>query len=116
MDTQMRQLEPGIDVGQRWHTRAGLQDILRESWDRMTRFLASEDQLDALYIPPPIDPEQFRGIAEGPPVYPTEEGPDAGHFIAYHRLVHDVHHRACILNVVEQLGLHLEGVRRLHPL
>jgi uncharacterized damage-inducible protein DinB len=116
MDPQMRQLQPALDVDPRGKTREGLQELLRESWARIATFLASPEQLDATYAPPPPDPEQFRHIAEGPPVYPTEPGPDSGHFIAYHRLVHDVHHRACILNVVDQLGLELQGVRRLHPL
>jgi hypothetical protein len=82
----------------------------------MERFLMNPEHLDAVYTSDPPDPALFRGIAEGPPDYPAEPGPDSGHFIAYHRLVHDVHHRACIFNVIEQLGMTLHGVRRLHPL
>lgn len=117
MDADMHDLDPlAADFVERCQDREGLKEQLRASWARMERFLADSRQLDAMYTPPPADPELFRGIAEGPPDYPTEPGPDSGHFIAYHRLVHDVHHRACIFNVVEQLGITLHGVRRLHPL
>lgn len=115
-DAAMKQIEPELDARGRWQSRAGLQELLRESWERMERFLTSAEQLDRVYTPPPPDPELFRGIAEGPPIYPTEDGPEPGHFIAYHRLVHEVHHRACIFNVIEQLGFEMQGVRRLHPL
>lgn len=116
MDAQMRPLDPVLELTPRWKSREGLQELLRESWGRTARFLASPEQLEMVYTPPAPDPEQFRDIAEGPPVYPAEDVPDSGHFIAYHRLVHDVHHRACILNVIEQLGIELDGVRRLRPL
>lgn len=117
MDAQMHEVDPRpADWVERCRTREGLKEQLVASWARMERFLASESQLEQVYTPPPVDAALFRGIAEGPPDYPTEPGPDTGHFIAYHRLVHDVHHRACIFNVVERLGITLHGVRRLHPL
>ncbi len=116
MDEKMRPLEALPDIFALCGTREGIQQQLRDSWESLARFLASEEQLDRIYTPEPPDPELFKGIAEGAPIYPTELGPDSGHFIAYHRLVHDVHHRADIFNCLSQLGIKLEGVRRLHPL
>jgi uncharacterized damage-inducible protein DinB len=116
MDAQMRPLEPAGDIFTLCATKDGLKQQLRDSWARLERFLSDPAQLERIYTPPPPDPEAFRNIAEGPPLYPAEPVPDSGYFIAYHPLVHDVHHRADILNCLAQLGIKLEGVRRLHPL
>ena len=57
-------------------TKADLTRELARTWDRMGRFLANQSQLDATYD---VD-------------YHDED--PSGHWIAFHLLEHDVHHRA----------------------
>ncbi|MCH7617933.1 MAG: hypothetical protein J4O14_06860 [Chloroflexi bacterium] len=33
-----------------------------------------------------------------------------GHYVAYHRLAHDLHHRGAVLDYLGQLGVSLEGL------
>ena len=96
--------EASPDIVRQGQTNEGLKSVLRESWERMLRFMSDKQRLDALYRPPPGDPNYV--------------DPDAftGHFIMYHRLVHDVHHQADILKHFEQLGVVLPEDRRRRPL
>jgi hypothetical protein len=55
-------------------------------------------------VPPPHDPNYL-----DPPQF-------TGHYIAYHRLVHDVHHRADLLASLATLGVELAPARRRRPL
>jgi uncharacterized damage-inducible protein DinB len=86
-------------------TKEGLKTTLRESWNRLSRFLGSDELLLRTYEPPPGDPETYLD----PPAFD-------GHWIAFHRLVHDVHHRATILHYLNLLGVELPAERRRRPL
>jgi uncharacterized damage-inducible protein DinB len=85
-------------------TKGELASHLRESWARIARFISDPARLDATYEPPPHDPDYLD---------PAEFN---GHYIAYHRLVHDVHHRADLLGYLATLGLELPPSRRRRPL
>lgn len=85
-------------------TNPEIVDHLRTSWERLERFLGNEDQLNATYQPPPHDPEYL-----DPEVFD-------GHFIAFHRLVHDIHHRADIISLLTTLGVDFPADRRRRPL
>ena len=100
----IRDGETSPDIVRQGQTNDGLKTVLRESWERMQRFLSRAELLDVLYHPPPgdpnyVDPEAF-----------------SGHFIAYHRLVHDAHHQGDILRHFELLGVALPEDRRRRPL
>lgn len=96
--------EPLPDIVRQGQTAEGLKAVLRDSWERTLHFLSDERKLDASYSPPPFDPG-----------YLDPETFD-GHFIAYHRLLHDVHHRATILHYLNLLGIELPEDRRRRPL
>lgn len=94
------------DVAEEGKTGDVLQDMLRASWSRLTANLLSQpEKLAAVYSPPPYDDPGYLD----PPRFD-------GYWIAYHRLVHDVHHRADILRYAEQLGIDTSSVRRRRPL
>jgi uncharacterized damage-inducible protein DinB len=71
-------------------TKGDLKDNLRWSWERLLRFLSDPANLDRVY---------------------TGMGPDGaeqtadGHWIAFHGLEHDVHHRADIFHYLALLGI-----------
>jgi uncharacterized damage-inducible protein DinB len=96
--------EESPDIVRRGQTPEGLKDVLRESWERMLRFLSDADTLNKQYVPPPGDPQY------------VDPATFDGHFIAYHRLVHDVHHQGDILRHFELLGVALPEDRRRRPL
>jgi uncharacterized damage-inducible protein DinB len=52
----------------------------------------------------------------GVPVYWGDPEDFTGHYIAFHRLVHDVHHRTDILHRLDALGMGLPADRRPRPL
>jgi uncharacterized damage-inducible protein DinB len=81
-----------------------LQEALRASWERIAAFVSSADALAAQYQPPPNDPEYV-----DPPAY-------TGHYIAFHRLAHDVHHRAQLLDRLRALGIEVPASIRRRPL
>ncbi len=97
--------EPTPDFVNPSRTKDGLKEQLRLSWERLTRFVCDQQKLDALYEPPGYDPP----YAGDPAIF-------NGHFIAYHRLVHDVHHRGDILHRLALLGVELPETRRRRPL
>lgn len=76
------------DVMREGQTKEGLKEQLRLSWARMERFLGNQGQLDATYDIP-LEPVQRRD----------------GHWIAYHGLEHDIHHRADIFHYLALLGI-----------
>lgn len=80
------------DVLREGQTRDGLKAQLRLSWARMERFLSSQQRLDASYDVPD------GGHAGG------THSRD-GHWLAYHGLEHDVHHRADIFFYMALLGI-----------
>ena len=67
----------------------GSQDAIKEqlklSWERVERFLGNQGALDATY--------------EG------GDGPITGHWIAYHLLEHDIHHRSDIFHYLALLEI-----------
>lgn len=80
---------PTPDVLQQGQTREGLRDQFRDSWKRLERFLADPAKVNATY--------------EGE--YYGETSTLPGHWIAYHLLEHDVHHRADIFHYLALLGI-----------
>ncbi len=70
-------------------TKIGMQEQLRRSWERVKRFLSDEANLDRVY----------KGETDGQP-YSFR-----GHFIAYHLLEHDIHHRADVFHYLALLGV-----------
>ena len=96
--------EPMPDYMKKGQTTDGLKELLRESWERMARFLSDPQKLDAAYQHPTgelnyLDP-------------PTTDG----HYIAYHRFVHDVEHRGDVMRLLAQLGIDAIKERRRRPL
>ena len=70
-------------------SRHHVRDKLRESWVRVERFLAEQRYLDRVY----------EGSREG------VEYSYSGHWIAFHLLEHDVHHRADVLHYLALLNI-----------
>lgn len=70
-------------------TRAGMKEQLAVSWERMTSFLSSPEQLAHEY------PAEFEGKTVGL----------SGHWLAFGQLEHDVHHRADIIHYLGLLGI-----------
>ncbi len=85
-------------------TKDGLKRQLQRSWDVVEVFLSDPAKLDAVNGPPPgAEPEYI-----DPEVYD-------GHYVAYHRMAHDLHHRSTIIGYLGQLGISLDG-HRVRPL
>jgi uncharacterized damage-inducible protein DinB len=75
------------DVLQEGQTKDGLKEQLRLSWARMERFLRDAGKLNATY-------DIMRGAEQRD-----------GHWLAYHGLEHDIHHRADIFHYLALLGI-----------
>jgi uncharacterized damage-inducible protein DinB len=73
------------DVHATVHTRADMQQAYRRTWQRIAAFLANAAQLDAAYE------DEGRTID--------------GHWIAFHLLEHDIHHRADLLHYLALLDI-----------
>ena len=86
LEDSIRDGEGAPDYIQASQSKKGLQEQLRLSWERMARFLSDEEKLSAEYGLPPDEPAYI-----DPPKFD-------GHWIAYHRLVHDLQHRGDILS------------------
>ncbi len=82
--------EPTPDVLREGQTKGGLKEQLRASWGRMERFLSGTDKLAAVYEGDHPDEVHYRLT---------------GHWIAYHLLEHDIHHRADIFHYLAALGI-----------
>jgi len=86
-------------------SRAGIQRELQASWEMLERFLSDPAKLDANY-----------GLGDpNDPFYKDEPAEYIGHYIAYHRFAHDLHHRSMIIGYLAQLGVPLDG-HRIRPL
>ena len=70
-------------------SRDDLRRLLRESWAKVGSFLAEERYLDRVY----------EGSRDG------EEYSFSGHWIAFHLLEHDVHHRSDIFHYLALLEI-----------
>jgi uncharacterized damage-inducible protein DinB len=66
-------------------TKEGIQRHLQLSWERVAGFLASPEKLAA--------------------TYDGESAKVTGHWIAYHILEHDIHHRADVFHYLALLGV-----------
>lgn len=77
-------------------TKEGIKSQLARSWEVLAAFLADSKRLDAVYENPSADD------ANEPHIYD-------GHYIAYHRLAHDLHHRGTVIDYLGQLGVSLEA-------
>jgi uncharacterized damage-inducible protein DinB len=82
------------DVMREAQTKDGIKRHIALSWERMARFLSAPEKLAATYVG----------------MHPDDDKGCNGHWIAYHLLEHDIHHRADILNYLTLLGIeHPEG-------
>ena len=90
------------DFWREGQTTEGLQEHLRQSWDRIARFVLTPGALAA-----PSPTETATGVD---PEAPT------GHYFAWHRMVHDIHHRADILHYLDILNVDLSSIPRRRSL
>lgn len=82
-------VKDGIEAPDVWRTvrtKAEIQGAYRRTWQRVERFLRNDAQLGAQY------PED-------------DGGPVSGHWIAFHLLEHDMHHRADIFHYLALLDV-----------
>ena len=81
--------ETAPDVLATVQSKEEMQRELRRTWERIQRFLSDAEKLDATY-------EGRRG---------DQEYSYSGHWIAFHLLEHDIHHRADIFHYLALLGI-----------
>jgi hypothetical protein len=106
-------------------TLDGIQRELRSSWEMLARFLSDQTMLEALYdsgerrgsrLPaPPLLGSVERAAAGLDLGYVDHPDRYTGHYIAYHRFAHDLHHRSTLVGYLSQLGVTLDG-HRIRPL
>jgi uncharacterized damage-inducible protein DinB len=86
-------IRDGITAPNVWQTvreKHEIKDALARTWDRTARFLSNGAMLDAEYeTQDPGEPVDMK----------------SGHWIAYHLLEHDIHHRADILHYLAMLDI-----------
>ena len=90
-----RDIKDGEGYANIWTTAKSKDDLKRElgrTWARLGRLLSDQSKLDATY-----------------PGDGTQE-PRTGHWIAFHLLEHDIHHRADILHYLALLGIETPDV------
>ena len=88
-----RDIKDGIDapdVSQTVRTKTEFQQAIRRTWERLEAFLHDQAKLDASYTTP----------------WETT----TGHWIAFHALEHDIHHRADIFHYLALLGIETPAV------
>lgn len=85
-------------------TKDGIKQELRASWEMVERFLSDPAKLDATYDNTSTDD-----------FYKRDPEDYTGHYIAYHRFAHDLHHRSTIIGYLAELGVPLDG-HRIRPL
>ena len=90
MTRDVKDGETSPDVMQKGQTKEGMKEQLRLSWARMERFLSNQEQLDAMY-----------DLPHEPGGVPRRDG----HWLAFHGLEHDIHHRADIFHYLALLGV-----------
>jgi len=81
--------QPTPDVLREGQTRDGLREQFRASWQRLERFLSDAEKLGATYD------DDWDGELQCL----------SGHWIAYHLLEHDIHHRADVFHYLALLGI-----------
>lgn len=111
---------------QNCRTPHGIKRELERSWEMLARFLCDADKLDAVYdagpavassgeSPPPLMGSVERAARGMDLGYVDRPEHYSGHYIAYHRFAHDLHHRATLVDYLSRLGVSLDG-RRIRPL
>lgn len=85
-------------------TKDGLKRQLRASWEMVAAFLSDPARLDTVHEPLTANAPEYNE----PDVYD-------GHYVAFHRMAHDLHHRSTIIGHLGRLGISLEG-HRVRPL
>lgn len=88
-------VKDGIEASDVWRTvrtKSEIQQAYRRTWERMERFLGDEEKLDAGYS------RDDNGELV------------TGHWIAFHLLEHDIHHRADLLHYLALLGIETPDV------
>ncbi len=90
MGIDVKDGEASPDVWRTVRTKPEIQAAFQRTWERVTRFLSDENKLAAMY--------NTREPGEEP-VYRS------GHWVAYHILEHDIHHRADIFHYLALLGI-----------
>ena len=114
------------EIWRQCRTPDGIKRELRTSWNALARFLADSAKLDAVYAsgeppnpsreaPPPMLGSVERALAGMDLGYVDRPEEYSGHYIAYHRFAHDLHHRSTLIGYLAQLGVSLDG-RRIRPL
>lgn len=86
-------VKDGVDAPDVWRTvrtKAEVQAAYARTWDRLAAFLRDPAKLAA--------------------TYQDEPAPVTGHWIAFHLLEHDVHHRADIFHYLALLGIETPDV------
>jgi hypothetical protein len=78
-----------IEIYKNVHGKDELKDALRRTWERIEPPFTDRARLDATY--------RDRYWAQAPPY--------DGHWVAFHLLEHDLHHRAEILLYLAMLGV-----------
>ena len=79
-----------IDVWGTVRTREQVKAAYARTWTRVESFLGDPAKLDAMYD--------------------DDRGPVSGHWIAFHLLEHDIHHRADIFHYLALLGIETPDV------
>jgi uncharacterized damage-inducible protein DinB len=90
-----RDVKDGIEAPDVWRTvrtKSEIQQAYRRTWERLELFLRDEEKLDARYA----------RADNGEPI--------SGHWIAFHLLEHDIHHRADIFHYLALLGIETPDV------
>jgi len=81
--------EPNIDVYANVHSRDEIKAAFRQTWERISRTFSNQGRLDATYKDKWWDKAPLRD----------------GHWVAFHLLEHDIHHRADMLIYLALLGI-----------
>lgn len=114
------------DVSRHCRAPRGIKRELRISWEMLARFLCDPAKLDAVYdagatasrsdpVPSPKLGSVGRASAGVDLGYVDEPDEYTGHYIAYHRFAHDLHHRSTLIGYLSQFGVSLDG-HRIRPL
>jgi hypothetical protein len=109
-----------------FRTPEGIKQELRVSWQMLARFLSDPAGLDMVHDapvpdthsqppPPPTLGSVERALAGMDLGYVDRPDEYTGHYIAYHRFAHDLHHRSTLTGYLSQLGMSLDG-HRIRPL
>ena len=104
----------------------GIKGEMNRSWSMLARFLSDIDRLDAVYddgsrpaethlAAPAMMGSVERATAGYVIGYTDHPVRYTGHYIAYHRFAHDLHHRSTLIGYLSQLGVTLDD-HRIRPL